>query len=136
MRNSALHQDLRCAILGATAGIVLYMNVTVFSMLTLTHERAEIQTSAQSKTTNLTVSLAILFHMAQYLGVVSAAQVLVLPGGNKMVMRAWQAAVSEVLESLEAEASECNADAVIAVTRTTHGSNICAVGAAVKLNPM
>lgn len=74
--------------------------------------------------------------ITEYIGVVSAAQVLVLPGGNKMVMRAWQTAVSEVLESLEEEASECNADAVIAVKITTHGSNICAVGTAVKLNPM
>lgn len=74
--------------------------------------------------------------ITEYLGIVSAARILVLPGGNKMIMRAWQTAVSEVLEFLEEEALECNADAVIAVKITTHGSNICAVGTAVKLNPM
>ena len=56
----------------------------------------------------------------EYLGIVSAAQVMALPGGNKGVQRGWQTGVE-------------GADAVIAARFEPFGSNICATGTAVRL---
>ena len=38
--------------------------------------------------------------ISEYLGIVSAAQVMVMPGGNKGVQRGWQAGVDGVTEIL------------------------------------
>ena len=56
----------------------------------------------------------------EYLGIVSAAQVMALPGGNKGVQRGWQTGVE-------------GAVAVIAARFEPFGSNICATGTAVRL---
>lgn len=67
-----------------------------------------------------------------YLGIVSAAMIFVMPGGNKMVMKGYQNGVNGVLALLENEAVEKGADAIIAVQINQQGTNICAYGTAVK----
>jgi len=69
----------------------------------------------------------------EYLGVVSAAMVMVLAAGNKGVQRGWQAGVQGTTEILKQQAAELAADAVIAIKYEPHGANICATGTAVKL---
>lgn len=68
-----------------------------------------------------------------YLGVVSAATVMVLPGGKKGIQRGWQAGVEETTEILKQQASDLDADAIVAIRYEPHGMNICATGTAVKL---
>ena len=88
-------------------------------------------------TLNIIVSTAYSIegrNITEYLGVVSAAQVMVMPGGNKMVQAGWQTGVNGATESLMRQASELGADAVIAVRYEPFGSNICATGTAVKLS--
>jgi len=51
----------------------------------------------------------------EYLGVVSAAMVMVLAAGNKGVQRGWQAGVQGTTEILKQQAAELAADAVIAI---------------------
>jgi len=68
-----------------------------------------------------------------YLGVVSAAMVMVMPGGNKGVQRGWQAGVEGTTEILKQQASNLGADAIIAIKYEPHGMNICATGTAVRL---
>ena len=65
--------------------------------------------------------------VSEYLGIVSAAQVMVMPGGNKGVQRGWQAGV------LLQQAASLGADAVVGVSYTPFGMNICATGTAVRL---
>lgn len=69
----------------------------------------------------------------EYLGIVSAAQVMALPGGNKGVQRGWQTGVEGVVAVLQQQAAELGADAVIAARFEPFGSNICATGTAVRL---
>jgi uncharacterized protein YbjQ (UPF0145 family) len=71
--------------------------------------------------------------VSEYLGVVSAAMVMVLPGGNKGVQRGWQAGVEGTTELLKQQASDLGADAIIATRYEPFGMNICATGTAVKL---
>lgn len=71
--------------------------------------------------------------ISEYLGIVSAAQVFALPGGNKAVNRGWQAGVESVIPILKEEAQKLNADAIISVCFLAQGSSICATGTAVKL---
>jgi len=73
-------------------------------------------------------------NIKEYIGIVSAAQVMVMPGGNKGVQRSWQAGVESATEILKQQASELGADAVIAVRYEPFGTNICATGTAVKLD--
>jgi len=70
--------------------------------------------------------------IAEYLGVVSAALIIAMPGGNKAVMRGWQSGINEALTALKSEAADLKADAVIAVQFITHGSHLCATGTAVR----
>lgn len=70
----------------------------------------------------------------KYLGITSAAITMVLPGGNKMLSRAWNNAVSEVTALLSQQAEGLSADAIIAVNYTPFGTNLCATGTAVKLS--
>lgn len=69
----------------------------------------------------------------EYLGIVSAAIVMVLPGGNKGIQRGWQSGVEGTIDILKKQASELGADAIIAARFDPFGSNICATGTAVKL---
>lgn len=69
----------------------------------------------------------------EYLGIVSAAQVMALPGGNKGVQRGWQTGVEGTVAVLQPQAAELGADAVIAARFEPFGSNICATGTAVRL---
>jgi uncharacterized protein YbjQ (UPF0145 family) len=69
----------------------------------------------------------------EYLGVVSAAMVMVMPGGNKGVQRGWQAGVEGTTQILKQQANDLGADAIIAIRYEPHGMNICATGTAVKL---
>lgn len=69
----------------------------------------------------------------EYLGIVSAAQVMALPGGNKGVQRGWQTGVEGNVAVLQQQAAELGADAVIAARFEPFGSNICATGTAVRL---
>ena len=43
--------------------------------------------------------------VSEYLGIVSAAQVMVMPGGNKGVQRGWQAGVDGATEILLQQAA-------------------------------
>lgn len=72
-------------------------------------------------------------NVREYLGVVSAAMVMVMPGGNKGVQRGWQSGVDGTTELLKHQAADLGADAVIAVRFEPFGSSICATGTAVKL---
>ena len=69
----------------------------------------------------------------EYLGIVSAAQVMALPGGNKGGQRGWQTGVEGTVAVLQQQAAELGADAVIAARFEPFGSNICATGTAVRL---
>lgn len=71
--------------------------------------------------------------VTEYMGVVSAAAVMVMPGGNKGAQRGWQAGVDSTTEILKEQASNLGADAIIAVRYEPFGNNICATGTAVKL---
>ena len=73
-------------------------------------------------------------NIAEYLGIVSAATIFVMPGGNKMVDRGWKNAVEEVDKLLIQQAAEMGADAIIAV-RYDAGikMHLVATGTAVKL---
>ena len=71
--------------------------------------------------------------VSAYLGSVSAAQVMVMPGGNKGVQRGWQAGVEGATEILLQQAASLGADAVVGVSYTPFGMNICATGTAVRL---
>ena len=71
--------------------------------------------------------------VSEYLGLVSAAQVMVMPGGNKGVQRGWQAGVDGATEILLQQAASLGADAVVGVSYTPFGMNICATGTAVRL---
>ena len=69
-----------------------------------------------------------------YLGIVSAAQIMAMPGGDKAVQRGWQSAVEGATAILEKQAFNLGADAIIAVRIEPFGNTICATGTAVKLN--
>ena len=69
----------------------------------------------------------------KYLGIVSAAVVMALPGGNKAVQRGWQAAVEAAVAILEENATALGADAVIAVRFESGSGTLRATGTAVKL---
>jgi len=69
-----------------------------------------------------------------YMGVVSAAQILGLGGGNKGVQRGWQAGVDAVNTILAEQATALGADAVLSVRYLISGPQICATGTAVKLD--
>lgn len=71
--------------------------------------------------------------ITEYLGIVSAAQVMVLAAGNKGVQRGWQTGVDGVTEAMKQQAASLGADAVIAARFEPFGSNICATGTAVRL---
>lgn len=71
--------------------------------------------------------------ISEYLGIVSGALVMVMPGGNKGVMRGWQAGVEGATALLIQEAENMGADAVIAARYEPFGMNICATGTAVRL---
>lgn len=72
-------------------------------------------------------------NVQEYLGVVSAAMVMVMSGGNKGVQRGWQSGVEGTTEILKQKAADLGADAVIAAKFEPFGMNICATGTAVKL---
>ena len=72
--------------------------------------------------------------IAQYLGVVSAAQIMVMPGGNKGVQRGWQAGVEGTTAILAEQAGALGANAVVGVSYQAFGMNICATGTAVRLS--
>ena len=70
----------------------------------------------------------------EYLGIVRAATILVMPGGTKGIQRGWQAAVDEVNEIIKNQATELGADAVISVRYDAGAKmHLCATGTAVKL---
>lgn len=71
--------------------------------------------------------------ITEYMGVVSAAAVMVMAAGNKGTQRGWQSGVESVTEILKEQASKLGADAIIAVRYEPSGSSICATGTAVKL---
>ena len=71
--------------------------------------------------------------ISEDLGIVSAAQVMVLAAGNKGVQRGWQAGVDGATDILKQQATSLGADAVIAARFEPFGSNICATGTAVRL---
>lgn len=82
----------------------------------------------------VTTAFAVEGHtIVEYLGIVSAAQVMVMPGGNKGVQRGWQAGVDGATETLGQQAAAAGADAVIGARFEPFGSNICATGTAVRL---
>jgi len=69
----------------------------------------------------------------EYLGIVSGALVMALPGGNKAVQRGWQTAVEGVVAILVEQATRLGADSVIAVRFESVGGHLCGTGTAVKL---
>lgn len=71
--------------------------------------------------------------IAEYLGIVSGALIMVMGGGNKGTQRGWQTGVDEATKILRQQAEDLGADAVIAVNFAPFGLNICATGTAVKL---
>lgn len=71
--------------------------------------------------------------ITEYLGIVSAAQVMVLAAGNKGVQRGWQTGVDATTEAMKQQAVGLGADAVVAARFEPFGSNICATGTAVRL---
>ena len=71
--------------------------------------------------------------ITEYLGIVSAAQVMVLAAGNKGVQRGWQTGVDGATETMKQQAASLGADAVVAARFEPFGSNICATGTAVRL---
>lgn len=71
--------------------------------------------------------------ITEYLGIVSAAQVMVLAAGNKGVQRGWQTGVDAMTEALKQQAASLGADAVVAARFEPFSSNICATGTAVRL---
>lgn len=71
--------------------------------------------------------------ITEYLGIVSAAQVMVLAAGNKGVQRGWQTGVDATAETMKQQAAGLGADAVVAARFEPFGSNICATGTAVRL---
>ena len=73
-------------------------------------------------------------NISEYLGIVAAAQVMVLTGGNKTVQIGWQVGVAGATETLMKQALALGADAVISAKFKPFGSNICATGTAVKLD--
>ncbi len=70
--------------------------------------------------------------VTEYLGVLSAALVMVMPGGNKGVQRGWQSGVEGANEILTRQAVELGADAIIAVRYDAVGMQLCATGTAVR----
>ena len=81
----------------------------------------------------ITTSQTIEEHqITEYLGIVSAAQVMVLAAGNKGVQRGWQTGVDAMTEALKQQAASLGADAVVAARFEPFGSNICATGTAVR----
>lgn len=72
-------------------------------------------------------------NVTEYLGIVSAAIVMVMPGGNKAVQKGWQSGVEGTTEIMKQQASDLGADAIVAARYVPFGSNICATGTAVKL---
>lgn len=72
--------------------------------------------------------------ISEYLGIVSAAVITALPGGNKATQRGWKAGVDDACKLLEQQAAELGADAVIAVSMQLQGMNLCTIGTAVKLS--
>ena len=82
----------------------------------------------------ITTALSVEGHtITEYLGIVSAAQVMVMPGGNKGVQRGWQNGVEGATAILQQQAESLGADAVIAARFEPFGMNICATGTAVRL---
>ncbi|MCF8017791.1 MAG: YbjQ family protein [Vallitaleaceae bacterium] len=73
-------------------------------------------------------------NIKEYLGIVSAAHIMVMPGGNKGVQRGWQTGIENTTEILKQKAAELGADAIIAARFEPFGSNLCATGTAVKLD--
>lgn len=71
--------------------------------------------------------------ITEYLGIISAAQVMVLAAGNKGVQRGWQTGVDATTEAMKQQAASLGADAVVAARFEPFGSNICATGTAVRL---
>lgn len=71
--------------------------------------------------------------ISEYLGIVSAAQIMVMPGGNKGVQRGWQTGVEGAVAILQQQAEALGANAVIAARFEPSGSTICATGTAVRL---
>lgn len=71
--------------------------------------------------------------ISEHLGIVSAAVITALPGGNKATQRGWKAGVDDACNLLEQQAADLGADAVIAVSMQLQGMNLCAIGTAVKL---
>lgn len=71
--------------------------------------------------------------ITEYLGIVSAAQVMVLGAGNKGVQRGWQTGVDATTEAMKQQSVGLGADAVVAARFEPFGSNICATGTAVRL---
>jgi uncharacterized protein YbjQ (UPF0145 family) len=72
--------------------------------------------------------------VSEYLGIVSAALVMVMPGGNKAVQRGWQTGVEGANEILTQQAIELRADAILAVRYEVAGAHLCATGTAVRLS--
>jgi len=70
--------------------------------------------------------------VAEYLGIIPAALVMVLPGGNKGVQRGWQAAVEGIIVILTEQAAALGADAVIAVRFEPVGMQLCGTGTAIR----
>lgn len=71
--------------------------------------------------------------ITEYLGIVSAAQVMVLGAGKGGAQRGWQTGVDGAVDTLKQQATSLGADAVIAARFEPFGSNICATGTAVRL---
>lgn len=72
-------------------------------------------------------------NITDYLGIVSAALVVSLAGGGKMLQNGWRNGVDHASEILMQQAYEIGADAVIAARFEPAGGIICATGTAVKL---
>ena len=71
--------------------------------------------------------------ISEYLGIVSAAMVMVMPGGNKAVQKGWKAGVDGTTSILEEQAKLLGADAIVAIKFEPFGTSICATGTAVRL---
>lgn len=70
----------------------------------------------------------------EYLGIVQSAEIMVFPGGNKMVQNAWANGVQSAVATMRKQAEDLKADAVISVRFAVYNGNLCATGTAVKLD--
>ena len=70
----------------------------------------------------------------EYIGVVQSADLILFPGGTKMIQNAWDNGVHNAVMVMRKQAEDMKADAVISMDFAVYNGYICATGTAVKLD--